>query len=270
MSRLRRESFHPALASDKCQISAFRWCQEPPGRLDPSTGSVLELYRDQLPADDRAMFVRPCWKPWDESAAYALVGENPWALLVENGDDGPFATNLPLYLVRDRGPKGTLVGHVARANDHARVLGQGRAPALAIFEGPHGFVTASWYPNRDMPGTWYYTAVHCYGKIRIQTERELEASLGVLNGKMEGAVPDGWRMDEVPHSEIARRLPSIVGFELEIERLEAKFKLGQDEPLKDALAVAARFEAAGAADPNAKALAAMVRRANADRPPGGA
>lgn len=209
------------------------------------------------------MFVRPCWKPWDVEAAYELMNTDPWALLVQNGDEGPHATNLPLYLDRSRGPHGTLVGHIAAANAHARVLGEARGPALAIFEGPQSFVTASWYPNRDMPGTYYYTAVHCTGRIRLQTTVEVEAALGELNGRMEGRVPNGWKMDEVPHSEITRRLPAIVGFELEIESLEAKFKLGQDEPLKDALAVAGHLEAS--VDPTSKRLAEMVRRANADR-----
>jgi transcriptional regulator len=212
------------------------------------------------------MFVRPSWQPWDPEEAWALIGEYPWALLVQNGEDGPFATNLPLFLDRARGTYGTLVGHLARANAHAAVLGASRAPALAVFEGPYRFVTASWYPNRDMPGTYYYTAVHCYGPIRLQTTAELEASLGVLNGQMEGRVPNGWKMTEVPHSEITRRLPSIVGFELTIERFEAKFKLGQDEPKKDALAVAGRLEATG--DPTARSLASMVRRANEGRDEG--
>jgi transcriptional regulator len=209
------------------------------------------------------MFVRPCWKPWDVEAAYELMGTDPWALLVQNGDEGPFATNLPLYLDRSRGPHGTLVGHIAAANAHSRVLAESRGPALAIFEGPQSFVTASWYPNRDMPGTYYYTAVHCTGRLRLQTTAELEAALGELNGRMEGRVANGWKMDEVPHSEITRRLPAIVGFELPIERLEAKFKLGQDEPLKDALAVAGHLESSP--DPAARRLAGMVRRANAGR-----
>lgn len=209
------------------------------------------------------MFVRPCWKPWDVEAAYELMGTDPWALLVQNGDEGPFATNLPLYLDRSRGQHGTLVGHIAAANAHARVLGEARGSALAIFEGPQSFVTASWYPNRDMPGTYYYTAVHCTGRIRLQSQAELEAALGELNGRMEGRVPNGWKMDEVPHSEITRRLPAIVGFELQIESLEAKFKLGQDEPLKDAMAVAGHL--AASPDTSSRRLAEMVRRANADR-----
>lgn len=214
------------------------------------------------------MFVRDCWKPRDLEEAYELIGAYPWALLVQNGDAGPYATNLPLYLDRARGPHGTLVGHIARANEHARVLSEATAPVLAVFEGPQSFVSASWYPKRDMPGTYYYAAVHCYGAIRILGDGAVEGALEELNRRMEGPLPNGWRMDEIPHSEITRRLPAIVAFELEIERLEAKFKLGQDEPVKDMLAVAERLDAS--ADPSARALAALVRRANAGRPPEGA
>ncbi len=115
-----------------------------------------------------------------------------------------------------------------------------------------------------MPGTYYYTAVHCYGRIRMQSEADLEATLWILNERMERPIPGGWRMDEVPHSEITRRLPNIVGFEMEIERLEAKFKLGQDEPRRDALAVGDRLTASS--EPSQRELGEAVRRANVNRP----
>lgn len=213
------------------------------------------------------MFIRSCWKPQSVETAYSLVDEHPWALLVNGSDEGPFATNLPLLLDRSRGEHGVLLGHLARANDHARALFASTAPTLAIFHGPASYVTASWYPERQMPSTFYYTAIHCYGRVREQSEADLERTLAILNDKMEGPIPDGWRMDEIPHSEITRRLPAIVGFELEIDRFEAKYKLGQDEPLRDALAVADHL--AESVDPALAALAAMIRRENGGRAGGG-
>ncbi len=212
------------------------------------------------------MFVRSCWSPRSEEDAYDLIEANPWALLLSNDKQGPLATNLPLLLDRSRGRHGVLVGHVARANRHSQVLLHASTPALAVFHGPAGYVTPSWYPGRDMPGTYYYTAVHCYGRVRAHTDGELEAALEGLNDRMERSIPGGWHMDEVPHSEITRRLPAILGFDLEIERLEGKFKLGQDEPKKDALAVAARF--AASEDPRRRELGEAVRLANQDRPEG--
>lgn len=211
----------------------------------------------------RTMFVRPVWLPQSPDEAYRIMDENLWALLINNGEDGPLVTNLPLLLDRSKGPKGTLLGHLARANEHAAALFSATAPTLAVFHGPWSYVTPSWYPNRDMPGTYYYIAVHCYGRIRAQSEAELEATLKILNDRMERPIRRGWRIDEVPRSEITRRLPSIAGFELEIERLEAKFKLGQDEPRKDAMAVADRL--LSSSDAFQRKLGEMTRQANVNR-----
>jgi len=209
------------------------------------------------------MFVRPSWRPKSPDDAYRLMDEYPWALLVNNGADGPLVTNIPLLVDRNRGEHGTLIGHIARGNEHAQILLSAKEPTLAVFQGPYSYVTPSWYPNRDMPGTYYYTAIHCYGRIRRQSDAELEAALRVLNDRMETEVPNGWRVDEVPRSEITRRLPSIAGFEMEILRLEAKFKLGQDEPRKDALAVADRLSRSS--DLSHRVLGDMTRRENIDR-----
>jgi transcriptional regulator len=210
-----------------------------------------------------AMFVRPCWKPRTNGELFAFIDEYPWALLVSNGTDGPLATNLPLLLDRSRGANGTLVGHIARLNQHAQLLKPGDTPTLAIFQGPYSFISGSWYPNRDMPSTFYYTAVHCYGRIRLQTEAELEHWIEVLTNRYESEFPNGWKMTDVPHSDITRRLPAIVGFELEIERIEGKFKLGQDEPKKDAMATCDHLEKNS--DDSHRKLASLVRQYNRDR-----
>jgi transcriptional regulator len=209
------------------------------------------------------MFVRPCWKPRTQEETYDLIEQYPWALLISNGDDGPYATNMPLLLDRSRGDHGVLIGHIARANAHAKVLQASPCPSLVIFEGPSSYVTGSWYPNRDMPSTYYYTAVHCYGPIQLQTDGELEHWLDVLTTRMESDFPDGWKMADIDHSGITRRLNHILGFEIPIQRIEGKFKLGQDEPRKDAMAVAAKL--ALAADPVHRALSEMIRIHNQDR-----
>jgi len=194
------------------------------------------------------MFVRRCWEPRSEEEIYSLIEANPWALLVNNGEQGPFATNLPLLLDRSRGGKGVLVGHLARANAHADSIQSLTTPALAIFQGPYTYVTSSWYPDRDMPPTYYYSAVHCYGGLHIQDEKELHRWLEALTERMEAHVANGWKTREIEESAIARRLKAVIGFEMYIDRLEGKFKLGQDEPKKDALAVASHLVARGGAD----------------------
>jgi transcriptional regulator len=194
---------------------------------------------------------------------YQFIDGYPWALLVNNGNQGPYATNIPLLLDRSRGEHGTLVGHIARANEHAQALANATAPTLAVFQGPYSYVTGSWYPERDMPSTYYYTAVHCYGNIRIQSVDELERWVGVLTGGMEAKYPNGWKMTDIPHSDITRRLPAIMGFEIEIIRIEGKLKLGQDEPKRDAMAVQVKLaQSENASD---RALAEMIHFYNAGR-----
>lgn len=208
------------------------------------------------------MFIRPCWRPGSPQDALDLIEENPWALLVSNGPHVPYATNLPLLLDREA-ESPVLVGHIARGNEHARVIERGGGQVLAVFEGPWRYVTASWYPNRDMPSTYYYTAVHCTGTLELQDEAELDRSLQDLTERMESRYPDGWHTTEVPRSEITRRFASIAGFRIRVNQIEAKFKLGQDEPLRDALAVAevlANHESAYDQE-----LAALIRKHNRAR-----
>jgi len=213
------------------------------------------------------MFVRPCWRPTSPHDAIEIIDQNPWALLVSNGAEVPFATNLPLLLdharLDAREGRAVLVGHIARGNEHARILASPNTKVLAIFEGPWSYVTASWYPSRDMPSTYYYTAVHCTGTVELQDEPALDASLEDLVQRAEANYTKGWRTDEIPRSEITRRFAGIVGFRIHVDRIEAKFKLGQDEPLKDALAVAENLERQ--ASPADHAVAALVRKHNQDR-----
>lgn len=207
------------------------------------------------------MFVRDCWKPTEDDI-WKLVEAYPWALLVNNGANGPLATNLPLMLDRS-GDKPLLIGHLAKGNAHAQALSETDAPSLAIFEGPVSYVTASWYPKRDMPSTYYYTSVHCYGRVRIQDENALARSVEVLTQRMESKFPEGWKTSEVPPYDITRRLKYIVGFELEVSRVEGKFKLGQDEPRKDAMAVGHRL--AESNDPEMRNLSRLVIQYNEGR-----
>lgn len=213
------------------------------------------------------MFVRPCWQPKTPADIRRIIDENPWALLVSQTEEGPLATNLPL-LVEENGDAPhedelVLVGHLARANEHLNQLRTTTKQVLAIFEGPWSYVTASWYPERQMPSTYYYTAAHCYGHLEFQDDHELDRSLEVLVNRMEAQFSSGWKTDEIPRSEITRRFSSIAGFRMRVSKIEAKFKLGQDEPLRDALAVAEALD--GHSIVQDKKLAAMIREQNAGR-----
>jgi len=201
--------------------------------------------------------------PQSEQDVYDVIVQNPWGLLVSNGEAGPNVTNLPFVLDCGRGDKGVLTSHLARANAHAGALQKLTEPALAVFHGPSSYVTASWYPGRDMPPTVYYTAVHCYGRLEFQDQEKLLASVEELTARSEAHVADGWKTTEIPVGDVLRRLPAILGFELNIERIEAKFKLGQDEPKRDAMAVAEKL--LESANPQDVALGRLVYRYNQAR-----
>lgn len=209
------------------------------------------------------MFVRPCWLAQSEEDVFALMESNPWGLLVSNGINGPRVTNLAWMLDRRRGSRGCLTGHISRANEHAVALLQETSPVLAVFHGPSKYISASWYPLRDMPPTVYYTAVHCYGSLTFQDQPALRHTLEELTSRSESRFPDGWRTSEIPESEITRRLPAILGFDLVINRIEAKFKLGQDEPKRDAMAVGNRL--LQSEDFMDRAVGEMVIRFNKNR-----
>ena len=209
------------------------------------------------------MFVRPSWLPQSQNDVQDLITQNSWGLLVSNGDEGPNATNLPFIFDPTLGEKGVLTSHLSRANAHAAALQRLTEPALTVFHGPSSYITASWYPGRDMPPTVYYSAVHCYGPLVFQDQAQLREAVEILTTRNEESVPNGWSIGEIPAQDVLRRLPAILGFELHIERLEAKFKLGQDEPKRDAMAVAERL--LKSSSPQDLALGAMVYRYNEAR-----
>ena len=155
------------------------------------------------------------------------------------------ANHLPMLLERN-----VLRGHVARANP---VWKAGEGEALAIFLGPHAYVSPSWYPSKAQTGkavpTWNYITVHAKGHIRWMQDLDwLRAHVTKLSETHESARPEPWTIDEAPESYIAAMLKGIVGFELEIAQLDGKYKLTQNRDLTDRDAVRDAYEREGRAD----------------------
>lgn len=155
---------------------------------------------------------------------------NPFAILISSNNasttnDGPFATHLPV-VIRDNGDNVTIRGHVAKANPHWRYL-QEQPHCLMIFHGPHAYVSPTNYATRENVPTWNYGAVHVYGKARTFSEpAELLNILHDLIPTFEAAYAEQWASLSEPYR--VRMLSHIVGFEIEVAKLEAKFKLSQN------------------------------------------
>ena len=181
-----------------------------------------------------------------------LVAEHPFATLVTAGGAEPQLSHVPLQFDPADGPHGTLLGHMARANPHWRHFGDG--PSVAIFHGPHAYVSPSWYaePAAAVP-TWNYCVAHLHGIAELMdVDRDKRALLDAMVQRYEAARAQPWRL-QLEGRALEALLGAIVGFRLRIERVEAKFKLSQNRSVEDRERVIERLRAEGYADANATA-----------------
>lgn len=177
------------------------------------------------------MYVPAHFREPDLAQCHQLVRAFPFGLLLSNGEPVPEVTHLPL-LLEAAADGDRLLGHLARANPHARLLKTG-APALAVFSGAHGYISPRWYQSPDQVPTWNYRAVHAQGTLRIlEDEAELMALVDALTAVHEEPRPDPWQADW-KNPRITRMLAAIVGFELQVTRWEGKAKLSQNRTPDD-------------------------------------
>ncbi len=203
------------------------------------------------------MYVPAAFDASASGRCHALIEAYPFGTLVTVDEAGvPFATHLPFLLDPAASPRGTLLGHVARANPQWRHFAAGR-PALAVFQGPHAYVSPAWYGVQPSVPTWNYVAVHAYGIPAVLEEPgRVRALLARLVTTHEAGRPDAWRMEALPEDYLAGMMRGIVAFELPIARLEGKAKLSQNRTAADQERVRAALAAAG--DPLAGAVAGLM------------
>lgn len=171
------------------------------------------------------MYIPEHFRVRDHETAIAFMRANPFAILISNTQEGPFASHVPLA-IHQLTDHVTLRGHVAKANPHWQYL-KSQPEALVIFHGPHAYVSPSNYLTQENVPTWNYGAVHAYGKARVFSEPEqLLPMLHDLISRFEARYAEQWaELSEVYRQ---RMLSHIVGFEIPVTRIEAKFKLSQN------------------------------------------
>ena len=184
------------------------------------------------------MYVPPHFAQRESAECLALIEREPFGLLVTGSGGAPFATHLP-FLLQQRGAQAVLTGHVARANPHWRAF-DGAQEALAVFQGPHGYISPAWYASSAKVPTWNYVAVHAYGAPRVVDDAEaaLEA-IAALTARFETGRPDPWTMSSLPDGAAEKLLAALVVFEMPVVRLEGKWKLGQHMAEEDRLGAVA-------------------------------
>jgi transcriptional regulator len=192
----------------------------------------------------------------DPAWCHEIIRQESFATLVTVGEAGaPFATHLPVLVDESRGPRGTLLAHVARPNPQWRHF-DGRQ-VLVIFQGPHAYVSPSWYGVQPSVPTWNYVAVHAYGvPSLIEDEGRVRALLARLTDTYESGQPVPWRVEDAGDDYVRGMMRGIVAFEIPVDRLEGKAKLSQNRSAGDRERV--RTALTGTGDPLAARLASLM------------
>lgn len=186
----------------------------------------------------------------------ALIAAHPFATLVTVAEgSAPIATHLPVLYRRD-GDSVLIEGHFARPNPQAGT----DADALLIVQGPHGYVSPNWYPDKETAArvpTWNYAVAHLRGRLQPVTDEAGMADLVIrISRRFEQAIGSAWEF-EPERDDHRRQLRGIIGFRMPVERIEMTFKLSQNHPRANRDAVIAALQAQGEAA--GSALAALMQ-----------
>ncbi len=189
----------------------------------------------------------------DPAKLAEFMDQYSFALLVTQQNGAPLATHLPLLFDPKRGANGTLLGHIARANTQWHNFS---GEALAIFHGPHAYVSPTWYGEPGFVPTWNYAAVHVYGTVRwIENLDEAKLILNRLVAKFEAPLPAPWKVD--PPDQFDTLAKAIVAFEIPVSRIEGKWKLNGTHTPERQARVAAQL---AQGDESARQVAALMEQ----------
>ena len=169
----------------------------------------------------------------DRQLLYELMDEFAFADLI-TAAPSIRVTHIPTLLDRNAGPYGTIYGHVAKNNEQEKTF-DGASQAVIVFHGPESYISPTWYEKAEAVPTWNFAVVHASGKLKAITDpAALHGLLAKLIDKFEGRYPNSkYDFSKLPDSYVSPLLRNIVGFEMKIEELEGKYKLGQERSEAD-------------------------------------
>lgn len=207
------------------------------------------------------MHPNPAFRSDDRALCEALIAEVGFGMVFLTTPDGPRVAHTPLLSTGD----GALQFHLARGNALSRHLDG--TTALAVVNGPDGYVSPRWYADPAQVPTWNYVALECEGRVRRMERDGLRALLETLSDRHEARMTQGtaWTMDKMPAAALARMMDAIVGFEMEVLAWRPTLKLSQNKSAAERERVAAGLETEGAA-----AIAALMRSLGAQGSAAGA
>ena len=138
-------------------------------------------------------------------------------------------THIPTLLDRNAGPYGTIYGHISRNNDQQKAF-DGHSQAVLVFHGPESYISPTWYEKAEAVPTWNFAVVHASGKLEpITDSKALHELLANLIHKFESRYPNSkYDFSKLPDGYVFPMMRNIIGFEMKIEEIEGKYKLGQE------------------------------------------
>ena len=173
------------------------------------------------------MYTPSHYKNEDLKEVKEFIKQNSFGILVNQTNGRPWATHIPLELDIDGEGKDILVGHISKANPQWKAFTDNEE-VLSIFNGPHSYVSSSWYKEEEVP-TWNYIAVHVYGTIKILEETAVLASLHKLVDKYEKRSTNPVSLNDLSENTM-KQIKGIVGFQISITDIQATYKLSQTRP----------------------------------------
>jgi len=171
---------------------------------------------------------------------FDFINENSFAIMVNKVEGKLWASHIPLVLSSDGT---TLTGHVSRGNKAWRNFIENEE-VLCVFQGPHTYISSSWYDHENVP-TWNFLIAQVHGKIQVQSDEELLASLKELTNKYEKHSEKPVTVEAMNPKYVATEMKGVVGFKITITGIEASFKLSQNRDDKNHQNIIEKLEEKG-------------------------
>ena len=193
------------------------------------------------------VYLPPAFTEARPEVLIAHIERHDFGLLISHGPAGLVASHIP-FLVEREDDGLHLVGHLARPNLQVAELSDGRT-VLAIFSGPHAYISPGWYAGGPAVPTWNYVDVHAYGTLRLIDDVDwLRTVLRRLSDRHEARSAEPWKMQDLPEPYLSGMMKGIIGLDIAVARLEGKYKLSQNRPAADRPRIAAALQQRGDAD----------------------
>jgi transcriptional regulator len=202
------------------------------------------------------MYNLPYYKEKDPAVVLAFMKQHSFAMLMGvDAEQKPVATQIPFLFVEKQGQL-YLQGHIMKGNDHHKAF-EANKNVLAVFTGPHTYVSASWYTNQKQASTWNYMSVHAKGELSFLGDHELLTMLDATTSYYENDPSSPSLYKELPEDYVKRLTGAIVAFEIKVVSLDHVFKLSQNRDKQSFENILDKLQCG---DAEAQAVAAEMRK----------